>query len=141
MEERVMRRTFVCVALLMVAGSVLADDGAADLKKVAGTWKVKDGSSDGLPIPEEARRVARLQFDGNRFAFKGGPAGPVTTFTIDPATQTIEIAPPKGETKSLRGRYKFDRSTLTLCLTDGNKLPETLKGGKDRMVLVLERDQ
>jgi uncharacterized protein (TIGR03067 family) len=136
-----MRRMLVLVAALICIGPALADDGSAELKKFAGTWKVKDGSSDGLPIPEEARKVAKLQFDGNRFAFKGGPSEPVTTFKVDASSQTIEIAPPKGETKTLRGRYKFDKSSLILCLTDSEKIPETLAGGKDRMILVLERDR
>lgn len=135
-----MRRLFAVVACLVVLGPVCADDGT-EMKKFAGAWKVKSGSSDGMPIPEDARQVARLVFDGNRFAFKGGPSEPVTTFKVDAASQTIEIAPPKGETKTLRGRYKFDKGVLTLCLTDREKMPETLAGGKDRMVLVLERDR
>ena len=135
-----MRRMLSIVAVLIVVAPVCADNGA-ELKKFAGTWKVKDGSSDGIPIPEESRKVARLSFDGNRFAFKGGPTQPVTTFKVDAAAQTIEIAPPKGETKTLRGRYKFARGTLTLCLTDSGKIPATLAGGKDRMILVLERDR
>jgi uncharacterized protein (TIGR03067 family) len=140
MEERVMRRLIVIVAFSMVVGPACADDGS-EMKKFAGAWKVKDGSADGMPIPDDAKKVARLVFDGDRFAFKGGPSEPVTTFRIDAASQTIEIAPPKGETKTLRGRYKFDKGMLTLCLTDREKLPETLLGGKDRMVLVLERDR
>lgn len=135
-----MRRLIAIAALVMAVGPVIADDGA-EMKKFAGAWKVKDGSADGMPIPEDAKKVARLVFDGERFAFKGGPSEPVTTFKVDAASQTIEIAPPKGETKTLRGRYKFDRGILTLCLTDGAKLPETLAGGKDRMVLVLERER
>jgi uncharacterized protein (TIGR03067 family) len=135
-----MRRLFAFVVVMATAGFAFADDGT-ELKKFAGAWKVKSGSSDGVPIPEEARQVARLVFDGDRFAFKGGPTEPVTTFKIDAGSQTIEIAPPKGETKTLRGRYKFDKGVLTLCLTDREKLPETLAGGKDRMVLVLERDR
>jgi uncharacterized protein (TIGR03067 family) len=135
-----MRRLIVIAAFVMVVGHVCADDGT-ELKKFAGTWKVKDGSADGMPIPDDARKVARLVFDGDRFAFKGGPSEPVTTFKINASSQTIEIAPPKGETKTLRGRYKFDRGTLTLCLTDREKMPETLAGGKDRMVLILERDR
>jgi uncharacterized protein (TIGR03067 family) len=135
-----MRRLIVIAAFVMVVGPVWADDGA-EMKKFAGAWKVKSGSADGMPIPEDARQVARLVFDGNRFAFKGGPTEPLTTFKVDAGSQTIEIAPPKGETKTLRGRYKFDKGILTLCLTDREKLPETLAGGKDRMVLVLERDR
>lgn len=135
-----MCRLIAVVALIIAVGPVLADDGA-EKKKFAGAWKVKDGSADGMPIPDDAKKVARLVFDGDRFAFKGGPSEPVTTFKIDAVSQTIEIAPPKGETKTLRGRYKFDKGMLTLCLTDREKMPETLAGGKDRMVLVLERDR
>ncbi len=135
-----MRRMLSIVAVLIAVAPLSADNGV-EMKKFAGTWKVKDGSSDGIPIPEEARKLARLSFDGNRFAFKGGPTQPVTTFKVNAAAQTIEIAPPKGETKTLRGRYKFERGILTLCLTDGDRMPATLASGKDRMILVLERDR
>jgi uncharacterized protein (TIGR03067 family) len=141
MEERVMRQLLAISIVLVCIGSSVADDNAAEMKKFAGTWKVKDGSADGIALPAEARAVARLSFGGNTFSFKGGPSERSTTFTVDAASQTIVIAPPKGENRTLRGRYKFDRSTLTLCLTDGAKTPETLAGGKDRLVLTLEKDK
>jgi uncharacterized protein (TIGR03067 family) len=126
-----------CVA----AGSIHADETAAELKKFAGTWKVTSGSADGNPLPAEALLNGRILFDGDRFTFKGGPAEAATTFSVDTSRQTIEIAPPKGETRILRGRYRFDGAKLTLCLTDADKVPETILGGKDRLVLVLERER
>ena len=136
-----MPRSAAILAVLALAGPLTADERSAELKKFAGTWKVRDGSADGRPLPDEARKASRLVFDGNRFAFRGGPTEPHTTFAIDPARQTIEIAPPKGETRALRGRYRFEGGTLTLCLTDADAAPDALEAGKDRLLLVLERDK
>jgi hypothetical protein len=80
-------------------------------------------------------------FTGDRFAFKSALIQMDTTYTLDPAKGTIVIAAPKGETTSLRGRYKFEDKTLTLCLTDKADFPADLGAGPDRMVLVLEREK
>jgi uncharacterized protein (TIGR03067 family) len=135
-----MRWIVVFLALGICANTSVADEKSAEMKKFAGTWKVKDASADGIRLPEEARKMIRLVFEGDRFAFKGGPTQPATTFTVDAAAQTIEIAPPKGETKIMRGRYKFEGATLTICLTDGEKPPDKLEGGKDRLYLILEKE-
>src|SRR3954469_15928198 len=101
-----MRRLTVAVALVVV-GHACADD-ADELKKFTGIWKVKDGSADGLSLPGESRAARRLVLDGNKFTYKGGPIEQTTTFKLDVPNETIEIAPPKGEAKTLRGRYRFD---------------------------------
>ncbi len=134
-----MRR--IALALVLVwTGSAAADD-AAERAKFAGTWRLKDGTADGRPLPAEARDAARLVFAGEKFAFKSALIQMDTTFELDAARGTIVIAPPKGETNALRGRYKFEDKTLTLCLTDKADAPADLKGGPDRMVLVLEREK
>src|SRR4051812_46127242 len=111
-----MRRLAVAFALVVV-GHAFADD-AEELKKFTGTWKVKDGSADGLSLPGEARAASRIVFDGNKFTYKGGPIEQTTTFKLDVANGTIEIAPPKGETKIMRGRYRFDGATLSMVFTE-----------------------
>jgi uncharacterized protein (TIGR03067 family) len=135
-----MPRLAIAFALLIV-GNVLADDAADEQKKFAGTWKVKEGSADGLALPGEARAASRIVFEGNKFTFKGLPIEQTTTFTVDPAKGTIEIAPPKGETKTLRGRYRFEGATLSMVITDGDKFPEKIEGGKERLMLMLEKEK
>ena len=136
-----MPRTAALVAALIALGPVLADDPAAEREKFAGTWKVKDGSADGVSLPSEVRDVARLVFAGDRFTFQGGPVEQATTFTVHPAAGTIEVAPPSGETRTLRGRYRFDGNTLALVLTDADKAPDKIEGGRDRLMLILVRDK
>jgi uncharacterized protein (TIGR03067 family) len=134
-----MRRWAVVFAVVVV-GFAVADD-ADEHKKFAGTWKVKDGSADGLPLPGEARAASRIVFDGNKFTYKGGPVEQTTTFKLDVPNGTIEIAPPKGESKTLRGRYRFDGASLRLVITEGDKLPDKIEGGKDLLMLVLEKEK
>jgi uncharacterized protein (TIGR03067 family) len=134
-------RGLAVFAALIVVGPVAADDGGAEQKKFAGTWKLKDGSADGVRLPPEVRDIARLVFADDRFTFRGGPQERTTTFTVDPAAGTIQVAPPKGETRTLRGRYRFDGPTLTLVLTDADKTPEKIEAGPDRLVLILVRDK
>ena len=131
-----MRRIALGLMLVLVARA-----GADDKAKFAGTWKLKEGTTDGQPLPAEAKEAARLVFAGDKFVFKSALIQMDTTYTLDAAKGTIEIAPPKGETNTLRGRYKLDDKTLTLCLTDKAEVPADLKGGPDRMVLVLEREK
>jgi uncharacterized protein (TIGR03067 family) len=134
-------RGLAVFAALIFMGAVVADDPGTEQKKFAGTWKLKDGSADGVSLPAEVREVARVVFAGDQFTFRGGPVERATTFAVDPAARTIEVAPPKGETKTLRGRYRFDGGTLTLVLTDADKAPDKIEGGRDRLVLVLVRDK
>ena len=134
-----MRRIALALALVLT-GSTAADD-AAERTKFAGTWKVKDGTAEGRPLPPEAKDASRLVFAGEKFSFKSALVTMDTTYALNPSKGTIVIAPPKGEAKTLQGRYKFEDKTLTLCLTDKAEFPADLKGGPDRMVLVLEREK
>jgi uncharacterized protein (TIGR03067 family) len=134
-----MRRIALGLVLLLTC-SAAADD-SAERAKFAGTWKVKDGTADGQALPAEAKENARLVFAGENFSFKSALIQMETTFLLEPAKGRIVIPPPKGETKTLQGRYKFDDKALTLCLTDKAELPEDLKPGPGRMVLVLEREK
>lgn len=134
-----MRR--IAVGLVLVLATCAGADDAAERAKLAGTWKLKDGTTDGQPLPAEAKDAARLVFAADKFSFKSALIQMETTYTLDAAKGTIEIAPPKGEAKTLRGRYKLEDKTLTLCLTDKPDVPADLKGGPDRMVLVLEREK
>jgi uncharacterized protein (TIGR03067 family) len=134
-----MRR--IALALVLVLTCSAAADDAAERAKFAGTWKVKEGTTDGQPLPPEAKEASRLVFAGDKFSFKSALVTMDTTYTLDPAKGTMVVIPPKGETKTLQGRYKFEDKTLTLCLTDKAEFPADLKGGPDRMVLVLEREK
>ena len=137
-----MRRHCLIGLLLLTAAPAWADDAAtAEQKKMSGTWKVKDGQADGQPLPAEVRDKARIVFKGDTFAFTAAGMDKATTYAVDPAKGTITIDPPKGETKTLRGLYKLDGDTLTLCVTDGDKIPVKLAAAADVLYLVLEREK
>lgn len=133
-----------CLVLLLSSWTLLADDKAdtqkAEIKRFSGTWKVVKGVADNMPLPDEAKASSRLIFDASNFTFKAGPVEQRTTFTVNAEKQTIEVAPPKGETKTLRGLYKFDGTKLTLVLTDSDKVPDKLEAGENRLYLELVRE-
>jgi uncharacterized protein (TIGR03067 family) len=124
---------------------VLAEDKAAtlkaEMKKFSGIWKVEVGTADNQPLPGDGLSKAKIVFEDNTFAFKGGPIDQLTTFKIDPEQKSIEIAPPLGEKQTLRGLYKFDGNKLVLCVTDGEKVPDKLEGGANRLYLVLTKEK
>ncbi len=137
-----MRRHCLMGLLLLTAAPAWADDAAKEeQKKLAGTWKVKEGHADGQPLPAEATEKARIVFKDDTFAFTGGGVDKSTTYAVDPAAGTITVQPPKGQVKLLRGRYKLDGDKLTLCMTDGDKAPEKLAAGPDVVYLILEREK
>ncbi len=137
-----MRRHCLIGLLLLTAAPAWADDAAtAEQKKLSGTWKVKEGNADGMPLPEGAKATARLVIKDATFAFAAAGMDKATTYAVDPAKGTITIDPPKGETKTLRGLYKLDGDTLTLCVTDGDKIPVKLAAAADVLYLVLEREK
>ncbi|HEX3152574.1 MAG TPA: TIGR03067 domain-containing protein [Gemmataceae bacterium] len=139
-----MRRLVVPFIVLVCAVPAIAEDAVeAEQKKLAGTWKAKEGSADGLSLPTESLVLARIVFDGNKFTFKekDGANEKATTYKVDPEKGTIEIIPPKGETKTMRGRYRFDGATLRIVFTEGDKFPEKVEGGKDLLMLVLEKEK
>jgi len=135
-----MRHLCLIGTLLAAAAPAWADDAVkGEQKKLAGTWKVKEGSADNQPLPAEAREKARLVLTDATFAFVGGGIDKTTTYAVDPAKGTITIQPPKGEAKPLRGLYKLDGDTLTLSVTDSDILPVKLAAAADVLYLVLER--
>lgn len=139
-----MRRiAFLLVAL--IAWPVPAEDNAdslkTELKRFSGTWKVEKGFADHQPLPPEALLASRIIFENDTFMFKGGPIEQRTTFKVDAAKHSIEIAPPKGERKPLRGLYQFNGIKLTLCVTDGDQIPDKLESGANRLYLELIRDK
>lgn len=132
-------RRFTLIVLACLVVPLQADD--AEIKKFSGTWKVKEGTDDGIAMPAEVREAARIVFDGKKFSFKSALVEQATTFEVDVIKGTITIAPPKGETKPLRGRYKFEGKLLTLTLTDKEDPPIDFKPAAGRMTLLLERER
>lgn len=129
------------VLILMGVGSTLVAQDNSEAKKFAGTWKVTKGSMDNLELPSTELKLIRLVFTQEKFSFVGTPVTKETTFTVDATAKTITIAPPPGEKTTLRGLYRFDGAKLTLCITEGDKAPDKLEGGPNRIYLEMTKDQ
>lgn len=136
-----MKNLLAMLLIISSASTGLADGVTEAQEKLAGIWKLVSGEEDGQPFPAEAKEKSRIVFEKNKFAFRAGEISVPTVYTIDPMKGTISIAPPIGETKTLRGLYKLEGNHLTLCVTDGDMVPTKFAGGKNIMLLVLEREK
>ncbi len=116
-----------CVVLLLAAGlSLAADDRKADpvdkeYARFEGTWQVVSLDVEGMKVPAEAIKEARLTIKGKEFTMKDAVATYKGTFVIDPGKKekTIDMTftdgPEKGNTSY--GIYELDGDDLKICLT------------------------
>ena len=135
------------LAMPALAGADDKDEAQKELKKFEGTWKVKSfefsGKKDGPPAEE--REKMRMVFKGDKLTIKGTPRGDHdVTVELDPSKKPahINLNPPKDEGgRVVKGIYKFEKDTLTICGNQGDDRPTefALKDGTQIALLVLER--
>jgi uncharacterized protein (TIGR03067 family) len=117
--------------LILAAGlSVAADDSKKDspdkeYARFQGTWQVLSLEVDGMKIPKEAFKDARLIIKGKEFTMKEMVATYRGTFILDPGKSPKRIdlkfteGPEKGNTSY--GIYELNGDDLKVCLTITSK--------------------
>ncbi|MGL4553156.1 MAG: TIGR03067 domain-containing protein [Gemmataceae bacterium] len=124
---------FLCLAGLASAGG--DDARARDREAMQGDWACESLTRDGVAVPEDdARSLFRtVKGDGyvvSRFRTKAG-AG---TFTLDPSKtpREIDIVPEGPKKAVIKGIYKIDKDTLTICHPlPGRARPAAFESKKD----------
>lgn len=102
------------------AGAATDDAGKKEMEKFQGTWKIVSLELNGMKLPEENYKNARLTVTGDKFAFKDVSAGYAGTMKWDltKKPKTIDLVftegPEKGNTAF--GIYEIEGDTYKVCL-------------------------
>jgi uncharacterized protein (TIGR03067 family) len=140
------RFCILLTASLWVAGSLGAkDDQKNDKDKLQGDWTVASMELRGKMMGEEERKHWKLVVKGDewRQTFKGDELK--MTFKVDPSKSPKEIdfqfTTPEGKEWTLKGIYKLDGDTLTVCKRNENNedRPKELKAGDSTLLAVFKR--
>ena len=118
-----MTPTLLTVLLVVEIGAPAAKDPPKkDLPSLVGEWAVDSAIESGKPDNPPPGTTWTFTADGKSVLNVGGQALGESMYTVDPkktpATVDVE-AGPLG--KALKGIYKVEKDTLTLCIAEGDK--------------------
>jgi uncharacterized protein (TIGR03067 family) len=139
---------------ILIAGGVLspvADDPKGDkndLVRLQGTWKVVSMIDDGKEAPPEKIKGARLIFESDRYALRGGEESFRGSFRIEPGKKpgqidTTFVNEDGKETGRARGIYELDGKKLRVAWRhkgEGRPAELASKPGSGVRLMVLERE-
>jgi uncharacterized protein (TIGR03067 family) len=142
MKRRVLMLVAACV-LVAAAGK----EGAAsrDQEKLQGKWEVESATRGGKKAPAERIKAMRMVIEGDRMTVKDGTRDETATFTLMPDQKppAIDIKPNRPGEKTVRGIYRVEGDTLTMCWVREGDRPKELvsKEGSGAILLVLKRQK
>jgi RNA polymerase sigma-70 factor (ECF subfamily) len=120
------------------------DKPASDEEKIAGAWAITAMEEGGQKAPEDSLKDAKaiLTRDGN-MTLKRGEQDEERTFTLDPSRNPKEISQTNAKGLTLRGIYKLDGDTLTVCMDRNGNVPTEFasKEGTTVVLVVLKRQK
>jgi uncharacterized protein (TIGR03067 family) len=144
----------VRMLLVLVVGSLLApprvvvaeEKAKPDAEKIIGAWKPVSGEREGVKAPEGKFEELTIIFEagGKGISKKGGEEHEFR-YTLDPAKKLKEIdlmVKEGGEEMVLKGIYKLEGDTLTVCVVKpGEDRPTDFvtQPGSTRMMIVFKR--
>ena len=114
----------MCYAVLLVL--LFQSSDTIELVRHQGTWRVVSFERDGKETPSEIIDSIERIVEGDHVLWKrNGKSFAGTTMKLDPKAEpsSIDLAPDGGPNreKVVRGIYKFDDDTLTICTSDADK--------------------
>jgi uncharacterized protein (TIGR03067 family) len=137
--------TLVAAGLLLVAADAKEDAAKKDRGRMQGTWKVESATKGGKKAPAEKTQAMRLVIEGDKITVKEGGHDETATFTLlpDQKPPAIDIKPSRGGEKTVRGIYRIEGDTITMCWSHAGDRPKEFasKEGSDFILLVLKREK
>lgn len=128
--------TIVALALALSA-SIRAEDDAAELAKLEGTWAITEFTSKGQKVPEDQLKHMQIVFAKDKTATMkmDGNAVDTSTFEIKSGEKPkhMDMKETKGENKDKveMGIYELDGDTLKICSAAINEKRPTEFGSKE----------
>jgi uncharacterized protein (TIGR03067 family) len=139
----------VCVVLLL--GAEKKEDTKKDSEKLQGTWVVKSAERGGKPVDldKDEHIPKSITFKGDKFTVKHKEAEHKGAFQIgrEDKIGTLDLTPDDADKKDhpLKGLYKVDGDTLTVCVNEGkiSERPKEFgaKEGSHCAVVVFTREK
>lgn len=137
-----MKRLILGLAVFAAVGTATA----ADLKELAGSYKIVSMKQDGMDAPPQAIADVKgvtITAEG-AFTVDLGKEKKTATLKVNDKAKpaTIDFSPTDGpeKGKTFPGIFTFDKGKLTISMTETATRPTDFKGGKDQMVIVLEKE-
>ncbi len=132
-----MKIRFAIVTLLFALGNILAQDSAAEFKKLDGTWMPVAGEIAGSKFPPAELKAIALVLAGDKYTVTVGKVVDQGTVKIDPGAKpkTMDIVGSEGPNKgkTMLAIYELDKDTLRVCYDlTGKARPEEFATSKDR---------
>ncbi len=132
-----MKIRLATILLLFALGNILAQDTAAELKKLDGTWTPIAGEVAGTKFPPAELKAISLTITGDKYTVTFGKVVDQGTVKIDPAAKprTMDIVGTEGPNKgkTMLAIYELDKDTLRVCYDlTGKSRPKEFATAKDQ---------
>jgi uncharacterized protein (TIGR03067 family) len=131
---------------LLIAADKAKDDAKDDQKNIQGAWTVVSIEQGGEKQPEEKVKDVRITFGADgKGHIKHGDKEMDMTYELDSAKSPKQITVKHDNGVTMRGIYKLDGDTLTVCMgeEDSNERPTEFatKAGSKAHMVTLKRDK
>jgi len=137
----------LAIGLALVIGAPLTKDSPKKETSLVGEWVAQKATTDGEERPpSKAEAVFEFTADGKVIVREGKKQPDPADYKADPKKDPaeIDVTPPAGAAAAaavMKGIYKIDGDTLTICLGRGGERPTKFESpkGSNVMLLVLKR--
>jgi uncharacterized protein (TIGR03067 family) len=134
--------------LLVLAGKAPTPATGNELKKLQGSWTVAESEHGGKKVPAKELAKLTVEVADNKMTTRdAGEIKEEASITLidgkaKPAALDVKITSGSDSGKVVKGIYKLDGDTLTICVAEpGKDRPEAFaaKAGSGHTLMVLKR--